>query len=103
MFANTWRKCSASRSRLQEEFRVAGNSLLAEPGEFRAGAIGPSHADFVRSMRARGILVRDRSSDWGCDGCVRITAGWQEHTERLLAALHETLKEIGWGERTEPA
>jgi histidinol-phosphate aminotransferase len=51
-------------------------------------------------MRKRGILVRDRSSDFGCEGCVRITAGWQEHIERLLVALHETLKEIGWGERT---
>ncbi len=49
-------------------------------------------------MKARGILVRDRSKDWGCDGCVRITAGWQAHTDRLLAALHETLKEIGWAE-----
>jgi histidinol-phosphate aminotransferase len=51
-------------------------------------------------MRARAILVRDRSSDFGCEGCVRITAGWKEHTERLLVALHETLKEIGWAERT---
>jgi histidinol-phosphate aminotransferase len=47
-------------------------------------------------MKARGILVRDRSSDWGCEGCVRITAGWQAHTDRLLTALHDTLKEIGW-------
>jgi histidinol-phosphate aminotransferase len=63
--------------------------------------IGPSHSEFVRGMRARGILVRDRSSDFGCDGCVRITAGWQEHTERLLGALHETLQEIGWKEGTQ--
>ncbi len=47
-------------------------------------------------MRARGILVRDRSSDYGCDGCVRITAGWNEHTERLVGALHEILKELDW-------
>ena len=26
-------------------------------------------------MRQRGILVRDRSADPGCDGCVRITFG----------------------------
>ncbi len=61
--------------------------------------IGPSHADFVTGMRARGILVRERSSDWGCEGCVRITVGWQAHTDRLLAAVREVLKEIGWSER----
>jgi histidinol-phosphate aminotransferase len=50
-------------------------------------------------MKARGILVRDRSTDVGCDGCVRITAGWLEHTECLLEAIRETLREIGWSER----
>lgn len=58
--------------------------------------IGPLHAEFVKGMKSRGILVRDRSSDWGCEGCVRITSGWQAHTDPLLTALHETLKEIGW-------
>jgi histidinol-phosphate aminotransferase len=51
-------------------------------------------------MRARGILVRDRSRDHGCDGCVRITLGTTEQTERLLRALRETLAEIGAKEAT---
>jgi histidinol-phosphate aminotransferase len=89
-----------SRMRLEEEFRVLGIPFWSSQANFVLARIGPSHADFVRGMRARGILVRDRSSDFGCDGCVRITAGWQEHTERLHVALRETLKEIGWGERT---
>jgi histidinol-phosphate aminotransferase len=90
----------SSRNRLEEEFRVLGIPFWPSHANFVLARIGPSHADFVRGMRARGILVRDRSSDFGCDGCVRITAGWKEHTERLLGALRETLKEIGWGERT---
>ena len=68
-----------SRKRLEEEFGVLGIPFW------------PSQANFV--------LARIGSSDFGCDGCVRITAGWREHTERMLSALHETLKEIGWGER----
>jgi histidinol-phosphate aminotransferase len=90
----------ASRNQLEEEFRALGIPFWPSQANFVLARIGPSHADFVRGMRARGILVRDRSSDFGCEGCVRITAGWQEHTERLLGALRETLKEIGWGERT---
>jgi len=39
--------------------------------------------------------VRDRSSDHGCEGCVRITLGPRAHVDRLLAALQETLDELG--------
>jgi len=88
-----------SRNRLEEEFQVLGIPFWPSQGNFVLARIGPAHAEFVRGMRARGILVRDRSSDFACDGCVRITAGWREHTEQMLSALHETLKEIGWGER----
>jgi len=35
--------------------------------------IGPAHAEFIRALRMRGILVRDRSADPGCEGCVRLT------------------------------
>lgn len=90
----------ASRNRLEEEFRVLGIPFWPSQANFVLARIGPNHKDFVRAMRERGILVRDRSSDFGCEGCVRITAGWRTHTDRLLGALHETLKDIGWGERT---
>ena len=36
-------------------------------------------------MRDRGVLVRDRSNDPGCDGCVRITIGTREHTAQGVA------------------
>jgi histidinol-phosphate aminotransferase len=58
--------------------------------------IGRKHKEFVSAMRARNVLVRDRSSDPGCDGCVRITIGTQEHTALGIQALEESLTEIGW-------
>jgi len=58
--------------------------------------IGAKHGAFVDAMRARGVLVRDRSSDPGCDGCVRITIGAREQTQQGIAALEESLAEIGW-------
>ena len=30
--------------------------------------IGAEHGEFVKAMRARGVLTRDRSADPGCDG-----------------------------------
>lgn len=58
--------------------------------------IGPKHAEFSSTMRERGVLVRDRSSDPGCDGCVRITIGTREHTAQGMAAMEQVLKQIGW-------
>jgi histidinol-phosphate aminotransferase len=53
--------------------------------------IGPQHAEFVRSMRAAGVLVRDRSSDPGCDGRVRITIGTREQMRHAVVALNDAL------------
>jgi len=51
--------------------------------------VAERHREFVQHMDARGILVRDRSTDPGCDGHVRIMVGTQSQTAQLLAALGE--------------
>jgi len=43
-----------------------------------------------------GLLVRDRSFDPGCDGCVRITIGTREHMQYGVQAMEESLREIEW-------
>ena len=48
-------------------------------------------------MRAAGVLVRDRSSDPGCDGRVRITIGTREQMRQAAAALNETLAALRSG------
>ena len=58
--------------------------------------IGPKHKELVAAMRKRGVLLRDRSADPGCDGYVRITIGIEDHVTRGIAALRESLTEIGW-------
>jgi histidinol-phosphate aminotransferase len=63
---------------------------------FVLAKIGPKHAEFVAAMRRRGVLVRDRSNDPGCHGCVRITVGTGTQTEAGIAAMAESLNEIGW-------
>jgi histidinol-phosphate aminotransferase len=58
---------------------------------FVLARVGPRSAAVAAALAARGIFVRDRSRDPGCEGCIRITAGVVEHTERCLAALEEIL------------
>jgi len=45
----------------------------------------------VAGVQARGIFLRDRSNEPGCAGCLRITTGLVEHTERCIHAIEEVL------------
>lgn len=60
--------------------------------------IGARHREFVGLMRDAGVLVRDRSSDPGCDGRVRITVGTREQMRLAAKALHETLAALRSGD-----
>jgi histidinol-phosphate aminotransferase len=53
--------------------------------------LGPAAPAVVAALAGRGILIRDRSGQPGCAGCVRITAGVVEHTRRCLEAMNEIL------------
>jgi histidinol-phosphate aminotransferase len=58
--------------------------------------IGPRHKELCARMRERGVLLRDRSADPGCDGYVRITVGVEEHVARGIEALRAVLAEMQW-------
>ena len=82
------------RERLQQELGRLGVRFWQSHANFVLTKIGEKRVEFVQAMRKRGILVRDRNSDPGCGGCVRITIGTTEQMDRLLVALRETLEEI---------
>jgi histidinol-phosphate aminotransferase len=83
-----------SRTRLEQALEAIGIYFWPSQANFVLARVGAASA-FVEHMRRRGILVRDRSSDHGCEGCVRITLGPREHADRLLTALQETCEELG--------
>jgi|SRR5579863_7489255 histidinol-phosphate aminotransferase len=88
------------RGLLQQELARCGIQHWRSQANFVLASFGPLRTAFVQSMRTHGILVRDRSSDSGCDGCVRITVGNIEQTNRLLQSLRAALSEIGAREAT---
>jgi histidinol-phosphate aminotransferase len=83
-----------SRARLERALGASGIQFWPSQANFVLARVGAA-SSFVELMRCRGILVRDRSSDHGCEGCVRITLGPRAHADRLLTALQETLEELG--------
>jgi histidinol-phosphate aminotransferase len=95
--ANYVAQVKNGRDRLQQELRRLEIYFWPSHANFLLLKIGERHREFVAAMRQLGILVRDRSADPGCDGCVRITIGTTEQTERLIAALREVAADLKLG------
>jgi histidinol-phosphate aminotransferase len=81
----------SGRERLYAELEKLGLEHWKSEANFVLARIGEASGRFVAAMRERGILVRDRSGDPGCQGCVRMTLGSAEHTERLVVALRAVM------------
>jgi histidinol-phosphate aminotransferase len=93
------------RERMMAGLRELGVSFFPSAANFVLMKIGPKHKELVAAMRRHGVLLRNRSTDPGCDGFVRITIGVEEHVTRGLEALKASLEEIGWKRKlvNEPA
>ena len=85
----------AARDELESALRRLQIPYWPSRANFVLANIGSKHREFVTAMRTRGVLTRDRSSDPGCDGCVRITVGTREQMQRGIAALEASLAETG--------
>ena len=83
------------RELLEQELRTLGLHYWPSRGNFVLVGIGSAHTKFIQALRARGILVRDRNSDPGCEGCVRLTVGSDEHTRTLIDALRDLVAQLG--------
>ena len=87
------------RRELETELNAWGVRYWPSRANFVLMHLGDHCKPFVSGMRDRGILVRDRSSDYGCQDCVRITVGIREHNAVLLASLRQVFAELGLREK----
>jgi histidinol-phosphate aminotransferase len=98
-----WYVCEVLAARTEFEAALDLVNLRRWPScaNFILVDIGPRHAEFVRLMRAAGVLVRDRSSDPGCDGRVRITIGTREQMRQATVALDEAVTALNLGKEAQ--
>jgi histidinol-phosphate aminotransferase len=82
----------AGRAQLQALLAELGIEFWPSEANFVLARFGEAREAFVRGMRERGVLVRDRNSDPGCAGCVRISVGIAEHNAQLFAAIRDCLE-----------
>lgn len=84
------------RERVFETLRELNVRTWPSAANFVLMDIGPRHKELCSRMRERGVLLRDRSADPGCEGYVRITVGVEEHVTRGIEALRAVLQEMQW-------
>ena len=81
------RQALEARDRLYEGFERRGIRYWRSQGNFVLFEAGPRSIEIRDALRARGVLVRDRSYE--LPGTVRVTAGTPAQVERFFAALDE--------------
>lgn len=62
------------------------------PDNARAGMI------YKRMAEERGLVVRNRSSELGCAGCLRITIGTEEENKRCIDLIRQLLDKGDWSD-----
>ena len=81
----------ASRELVYAWCRGRGVPFWESGANFVLIRIGDRAREVVDGLARRGVVVRERSGDAGCEGCVRMTTGVVAHTQRGLDALEEVL------------
>jgi histidinol-phosphate aminotransferase len=62
---------------MMEGLRGLGVGFFPSHANFVLMRIGAKHAELVKAMRARGVLLRDRSADPGCEGMCALRLAWR--------------------------
>ena len=90
---------TAGRRQLEGQLCESGIHYWPSRANFVLCYLGERCPDFIRAMRERGVLVRDRSADHGCQNCVRITLGTAAQNQQLFRALRQVFDQLGMGEK----
>jgi histidinol-phosphate aminotransferase len=68
-----------------------GMSYFPSRSNFVLVCAGDRLDELVKGAFDRGVYLRDRSTEPGCAGCLRIATGVVEHTRRAIAVMEEVL------------
>lgn len=85
------RQAHTSKTLLYEACDRLGLGYVPSDANFVLVRVGERRLDLIAGLEARGIYIRDRHTQPGCAGCVRITTGLVEHTRQCVAAMEEIL------------
>ncbi|HUB01438.1 MAG TPA: histidinol-phosphate transaminase [Terriglobales bacterium] len=87
---HTRRSCRA----IESVCRELGLHFWPSSANFVLVRIGEKLKAFVAAMHSRGIVVRDMSSNPGCEACARITAATDDQMDKILQAIRDSILEV---------
>jgi len=90
-FENYLRQVAQSKELLYAACDRLGLKYWPSDANFILIDLGGSTESVLKGLAARGIHVRDRSSEPGCVGCIRVSTGIVQHTQQFIAALGKIL------------
>src|SRR5262245_40633634 len=85
------RQVAESKALLYDACDRLGLTYWKSSSNFVLVCAGDRTDTLVKGAFARGVYSRDRSTEPGCAGCIRIGAGIVEHTRRCIAVMEEVL------------
>ena len=88
------RQVAESRRRIYGACERLGLTYWPSAANFVLVRVGETVEPFVQAMAARHVHVRDRSKDPATPGCIRVTAGVLEHTDRAIEALESVVGSV---------
>lgn len=88
------RQVDESRKRIYAACDRLGLTYWRSAANFVLVRVGDAVVPFVRALAERNVHVRDRSKDPATPGCIRITAGILEHTDRAIEALESVMGHV---------
>jgi histidinol-phosphate aminotransferase len=85
------REVNESKALLYSACERLGLTYWPSGANFVLVSAGERGQTLVQGSAARGVYIRDRSTEPGCAGCIRIGAGIVEHTKQCIAVMEEVL------------
>ena len=85
------RQVAESKTMLYAACDRLGLTYVKSDANFVLVCAGDRTDALVNGAFARGVYIRDRSTEPGCAGCIRIATGIVEHTRRAVAVMEEVL------------
>ena len=85
------RQVAESKALLYAACDRLGLTYVKSDANFVLVCAGDRTDALVKGAFARGVYIRDRSTEPGCAGCMRIGAGIVDHTARCIAVMEEVL------------
>jgi histidinol-phosphate aminotransferase len=85
------RQVNESKALLYAACDRLGLTYWMSSANFVLVSVGDRLGSLVDGAADRGIYLRDRSTEPGCAGCIRISTGVVEHTRRCITVMEEVL------------